>query len=70
MKKERGVKETNEESGNMHRTFRVWPRSMGSALGGCLMHHAAVRSSGEYLVNDEGTLQLELELVLFLLRQA
>ena len=33
-------KETNKEFGARHRIFGVWPRSMGSALGDCLMHHA------------------------------
>ena len=33
-------KEMNKEFGARHRIFGVWPRSMGSALGDCLMHHA------------------------------
>ena len=33
-------KETSKEFGARHRIFGVWPRSRGSALGDCLMHHA------------------------------
>ena len=33
-------KEMNKEFSARHRIFGVWPRSMGSALGGCQMHHA------------------------------
>ena len=33
-------KEMNKECGARHRIFGVWPRSTGSALGDCLMHHA------------------------------
>ena len=32
-------KETNKGFGARHRTFGVWPHSMGSALGNCLVRH-------------------------------
>ena len=35
----KGEKETDKEFGARHRIFRVWPRSMGSALGDCQMRH-------------------------------
>ena len=38
--KTKGKKETNEEFDASHRIFVVWPRSMGLALGDCLMHPA------------------------------
>ena len=34
-----GEKETNKEFGARHRTFGVWPRSWGSALGDCMMRY-------------------------------
>ena len=57
----------NKEFGPRGRIFGVWPRSMGLALGDYLMHHAGGTLSGENFVNDEGTLPLGLEFVLFLL---
>ena len=34
-------KKTNKEFGSRRRIFGVWPRSMGSALGDCLMHYVS-----------------------------
>ena len=57
-------------AGLMRRIFGAGQRSKVLSLRDYLMHYAGGMLLGEDFVNDEGTLPLGLEFVLFLLRQA